>query len=80
MTTLIITALTFTSCTDAQKAKISGYGDRHKVEMYSGGVKVREWISSGKVKSETNSDGYYFKEEKTETLIEVTGDIVIKKL
>ena len=81
LTSLAITALfSFASCTDATRAKIGGYGDEHKVEMYSGGVKVREWTSSGKVKSEENSDGYFFNDKDTGKLIEVAGDVVIIRL
>ena len=81
MTALAITALICsTSCTDARRAKIVGYGADHNIEMYSGGVKVREWTSSGKVLSETNCDGYYFNDKKTGKLIEVYGDIVITRL
>lgn len=67
-------------CTDATQSKIMGYGDQYKVEMYSGGQKVREWTSSGKVKSEANSDGYYFMDKETDKLIEVAGDVVITQL
>ena len=70
----------FASCTDATRSKIGGYGDEHKVEMYSGGVKVREWTSSGKVRSEDRSDGYYFNDKETGKLIEVSGDVVITRL
>lgn len=69
-----------TSCTDATRAKFGGYGDEFKVEMINcDGTIAREWISSGKVQSESNSDGYYFNEKKTGKLIEVTGRLVITK-
>ena len=69
-----------TSCTDATRAKIGGYGDEFKVEMINcDGTVAREWISSGKVQSEANSDGYYFNDKKTGKLIEVTGRMVITK-
>lgn len=48
--------------------------------MYSGGQKVREWTSTGKVLSESQSDGYYFEDSETGKLIEVAGDVVITKL
>ena len=68
------------SCTDAQRSKIGGLGDEFKVEMINcNGTVARTWISSGKVSSETNSDGYYFKDKKTGKLIEVTGRLVITK-
>ena len=69
-----------TSCTDAQRSKIGGLGDEFKVEMINcNGTVARSWISSGKVSSEANSDGYYFKDKKTGKLIEVTGRLVITK-
>ena len=69
-----------TSCTDAQIVKLGGLGDKFKVEMINcDGTVARTWISSGKVLSEQNSDGYYFKDEKTGKLIEVTGKLVITK-
>jgi len=69
-----------TSCTDAQRSKIGGLGNEFKVEMINcDGTVARSWISSGKVSSESNSDGYYFKDKKTGKLIEVTGRLVITK-
>ena len=44
------------------------------------GSVARTWISSGKVSSEQNSDGYYFMEEGTDKLIEVTGRLIITKI
>lgn len=69
-----------TSCTDAEKAKWGGLGDEFKVEMINcDGTVARTWISSGKVLSESSSDGYYFKDKETGKLIEVTGRLVITK-
>ncbi len=68
------------SCTDAQRSKIGGLGDEFKVEMINcDGTTARSWISSGKVSSESNSDGYYFKDKTTGKLIEVTGRLIITK-
>ena len=75
----LITLITLNSCTDAIKAKMGGYGDDHKVEMYSGGKLVKEWVSTGKVQSESDSDGYYFNDKETGKLVEVSGDIVITR-
>ena len=72
-----IIALSICSCTDARKAKITGYGGEFKVEMFSGGQMVRTWIASGKVQSENGSDGYYFNDKTSGKLIEVAGDVVI---
>ena len=77
---IIVSAAALLSCTDATRSKIGGYGDEHKVELYSGGVKVGEWISSGKVKSEGGSDGYYFSDKVTGKLMKVSGSVVITRL
>lgn len=69
------------SCTDAERAKIGGFGGEFKVEMINcDGTVGRTWVSSGKVQSEQNSDGYYFNDKETGKLIEVTGRLVITKL
>lgn len=73
--------LFFYACTDAKKAKIGGFGSKFQIEMLNcDGSVARTWISSGKVSSEQNSDGYYFMEEGTDKLIEVTGRLIITKI
>lgn len=77
---ILIIAITFFSCTDATTAKIGGLGDKFTVELLDcNGETVRSWTSTGKVHSETDSDGYYFLDEKSGKLIEVTGTIIITK-
>ena len=73
--------LLFYACTDAKKAKMGGFGSQFQIEMLNcDGSVARTWISSGKVSSEQNSDGYYFMEEGTNKLIEVTGRLIITKI
>ncbi|MFQ5517457.1 MAG: hypothetical protein ACE5E8_07765 [Acidimicrobiia bacterium] len=68
-------------CTDASRSKIMGYGSQFQVTLYAcDGSVIREWTSSGKVKSEETSDGYYFMDKGSGRLIEVTGTLVIEKL
>jgi hypothetical protein len=84
MKKVLITAafigLLFSSCTDATSAKLSGYGNKYKVEILSGGQVVRTYISTGKVQSEEKSDGYYFMDAATNKLVEISGDIIITQL
>ena len=69
------------SCTDAQQAKLGAYGDTFKVEIVNcDGTITHSWISSGKVSNSENSDGYFFNDIKSGTLIEVSGNIIITKL
>ena len=49
---LAIVALGMTSCTDAGFEKLTNYGNSASVTCYSGGK------STGKVASESSSDGY----------------------
>lgn len=77
---VVCTAL-FSSCVDASRAKIFGLGDKFKIELVNcDGSVTHSWVSTGKVKSEANSDGYYFMDEKTNKLVEVCGTIVITQL
>lgn len=79
LTILLISFLA--SCTDATQAKIGGLGDEFKIEVLNcDGSVTHYWISSGKVRSEANSDGYYFMDKNTNKLIEVSGNIIITKL
>lgn len=74
----VIALFLVSSCTDAKREKmLMNYGKEFTVEMYSGGQLVRTWTSSGKVSSEAQSDGYYFKDKATGKLVEVAGDVVI---
>ena len=80
MLSFMSVALITTSCTDASRAKLGGYGDEFKVQMINcDGTVTHEWISSGKVQSEETSDGYYFNDKDTGKLIEITGRIIITK-
>lgn len=74
---LTLLSLATCGCTDAERSSIAAYGAEHSVELWSGGQKVREWTSTGKVFSEENSDGYYFMDKKTGKQVLVTGDLVI---
>ena len=69
------------SCTDAQQAKIGALGDKFKVDLVNcDGTVTHSWTSTGKVSNSETSDGYYFNDEKTGTLIEVSGNVIITKL
>ena len=74
----ILSVVMLSSCTDAERSKMGGYGDEFKVELVNcDGSVTHSWISSGKVKSEETSDGYYFNDKATDALVEVTGTLII---
>ena len=68
-------------CSDAQKARREGRGSEFRIEMLNcDGAVARSWISTGKVRSGQNSEGYYFKDKATGLLVEVTGNIIITQI
>jgi hypothetical protein len=76
----IALVITLSSCTDAGKSKMFGFGNKFKVEVISGGQIVRTYTSTGKVLSEEQSDGYYFTDAATGKLVEVAGQVIITQL
>lgn len=81
--TLLAAALVWglAGCTDASRSKLMGYGSKFQVTLYAAdGSVIREWTSTGKVKSEETSDGYYFMDQASGRLIEVTGTLIIERL
>lgn len=74
---LAILLVTLVGCTDAQRGKITSLGDSAKIECYSGGLLIYSGLSTGKISSESNSDGYYFRDSKTDKMMEVSGNCVI---
>jgi hypothetical protein len=65
-------------CTDAERAAMAAWGEEAIVLSYSGGKLTYAGISSGKIQSESGSDGYYFNDKCTNnSLAEVGGDVNI---
>ena len=75
---LLVLVITFASCTDATRAKLGGYGDTFTVKVVTCDT-VITYKSSGKVISESNSDGYYFNDAATGKLVEVSGNVIIEQ-
>lgn len=76
--TALVLALAMTSCTDAEKSKLGGYGDTFTVKVL-GPDTVITYHSTGKVISEDKSDGYYFTNAATGKLVEVSGNVIIEQ-
>ena len=67
-------------CKDSTIAQLGSLGSRHKITLYGcDGKIIGQWESTGNVSNEENSDGWYFKDEKTGLLVEVTGTLVIEQ-
>ena len=76
--TALVLATAMTSCTDAEKSKLGGYGDTFTVKVL-GPDTVITYHSTGKVISEDKSDGYYFTNAATGKLVEVSGNVIIEQ-
>lgn len=78
---LLVGGLCLSSCDfSTQMAEFDAIGNDHKVELYSGGQLIKEYMSKGKPKSPTNSDGYLFMNKETGNLVEVSGTVVMESL
>lgn len=73
----LLLTLLLVGCTDAEWSSLGSLGDESTIELYSGGTKVREWISTGKVIAENDGDGHSFKDKRTGAFVRVNGDVVI---
>lgn len=66
------------SCTDsAYDAYIGKLNDPAEINCYSGGKLIYSGRSTGAVRNAHQSDGYQFREAKTNRFLEVSGDCVI---
>lgn len=73
----MLALLVLAGCTDAGNSQIAALNKPHTIKQYSGGVLVGEWESTGIIKNEKNSDGWYFEDAKTHKLVELTGTVQI---
>jgi hypothetical protein len=74
---MLFVLLLLAGCSHAKTAKLLSNGQDHHIIQFSGGQKVGEWTSNGRVYSEDHSDGYYFEDKATGKVVEVSGDIQI---
>jgi hypothetical protein len=73
----VLIILFLTGCSDATYKNMTTFGESANIKLFSGGILIGEWESTGKVITETQSDGYRFVDKKTGKLIRITGDIII---
>jgi hypothetical protein len=65
-------------CSDAENARSEAWGYENLIVRYSGGKRVEEYVSTGKVETVTNSDGWYFREKHTGKAILISGGVTIR--
>lgn len=71
-----ILSLSLFGC-NTELAHLRSLGKTATIMCYSGGVKIYDGQSDGKVMNATNSDGYEFMDAKTHHLVQVSGTCVI---
>jgi len=74
---IIMICLLALGCTDATFGKFASLGNSAHVKCYSGGELIYEGNSTGKVISEQSSDGYFFRDQQSGDMMEVSGNCVI---
>jgi hypothetical protein len=74
----VILAITV-GVTDAYKSSITSYGSKFRVTLYSGGTPVRSWISTGRVATTENSDGWEFRDSATNRFVRVSGSVSVEQ-
>ena len=78
---LLLTIPFAMSCTNSGMARLGGFGSDFKIELINcDGSIAKTYVSSGKVRSEKNSDGYYFLDKKNNVLVELTGNLIITQI
>lgn len=75
---LSISILAIVACTDTQKASFGALGRPGHITCYSGGKPILDENSTGKIASETQSDGWKFQSATDNKLVRVSGDCVIR--
>jgi hypothetical protein len=66
------------SCSDTNIAAMKAIGEQGHITCYSGGQVIFDGQSTGKIQSETQSDGWLFMDAATNRLVRVSGDCVIR--
>ena len=77
---LLLVVLAATACSDADRAKLAAAGEPHVVVVISGNVVTGRWVSTGKIESESNSDGWAFKDRKSNALVRTSGTATLYPL
>lgn len=70
-------AFILSGCTYASFSRATRFGTAGKVDCYSGDRLIYSGKSTGAIDNSKNSDGYYFRDSSTQSLVEVSGNCVI---
>lgn len=77
----ILALVALTACSDAKQKAFSALGQPRRVTFYpANGDSIRTWVTTGKIVQESNSDGFYFVDDKTGLLVELYGPAVVEQI
>lgn len=68
------------ACTSSQRAQYTSFNSAFRITVWSGGKPVKEYISRGKVHTESESDGWYFSDKETGALIRISGTVTMEEI
>ena len=74
---ILFSLLFLIGCTDTDRAQFNAIGNPGHIKCYSGNIVIFEGDSTGVIQTVTNSDGWEFKDIKTNKFIRVSGPCVI---
>ncbi|GAC1489913.1 MAG: hypothetical protein NVS1B5_14580 [Gemmatimonadaceae bacterium] len=74
----IFATVVLSGCTAGQMAQFTSLGSPGHIRCYSGTQLIYEGTSTGKISTESGSDGWFFEDAKTKKLIRVSGACVIE--
>lgn len=75
---MIAAVLALSACTDATRAHIGQYNDPAHVQCFSGGQVIYDGHSTGKIESNSQEDGLYFREKESGEFIRLYADCIVK--
>lgn len=79
LTIAMIAGFTLAGCTDSQRANFGSLGSSGVITLYGcDGKIIKQWTSTGKIATVSNSDGWEFKDAATGKFIRVSGTVVIE--
>lgn len=76
----VLACVLVSGCTDSYRSSWEALGSEHRITVWSGGVAVKVYMSTGKTHTEHDSDGWYFRDKATGKLVRVSGTVTIEQL
>lgn len=75
---ITLSMLALAGCTNAEWSQLTSLGSPADIICYSGGKVIYQGRSTGKVSTESGSDGWFFQDASDNRLVRVSGQCVVK--